>query len=102
MTAPSATCGRCAGAGWVWLAVEVPAGARAVEASCPDCCAPLAQVIVDWREAHHWSPQPRACRHCGAPTHLRDEHGAPAHKVCNERATHDDVPVSQAEVGGAR
>ena len=102
MTAPSPLCARCSGAGWVWLSVEVPAGPRAVEASCPDCCAPLAQVIAGWREAHHWSPQARSCRHCGAPTHLRDGDGAPAHKVCNEQAIHGALGVAPAGVGGAR
>ena len=98
---PSATCERCSGAGWVWLTAEPPAPPAAVEASCPDCCVPRAHAVADWREANHWSPQLRACRHCGLPTHLRDGNDAPAHKLCVERDAAMASPPP-AEAGGGR
>ena len=86
MTAPSTTCARCAGTGWVWLLAEYPAPPQGVEASCPDCCAPPARVLAEWRAAHHWDAELQACRHCDAPTHLRDDAGVPVHKHCREQA----------------
>ena len=97
MTAPNPRCPRCTGTGWVWLTADT--GDRAVEASCPDCCGPSAQAVLDWREAHHWSPQLRACRHCGHPTHLRDDGARPAHKVC--AATALTTAAASSSTGGA-
>jgi hypothetical protein len=102
MTAPSTTCARCQGAGWVWLTAGTADRARAVEASCPECCAPSPQAIADWRAAHRWSPQARRCRHCGAPTYLRDEDGVPAHKLCAERTVAASTVADAAPAGGAR
>jgi len=97
MTAP-ATCDRCRGAGWVWQHATAPGGSvRAVEASCPACCGPTAAAVLDWREAHHWSPMTRPCRHCGQPTHLRDDDGTPAHKTCAEIA----AAAAHERTGGA-
>jgi hypothetical protein len=43
--------------------------------------------LLDWREPKHWDGR-RAlpCRYCGTTTHLRDDDGQPAHKVCAEAA----------------
>ncbi|MCX4550541.1 MULTISPECIES: hypothetical protein [unclassified Streptomyces] len=41
--------------------------------------------LLDWSDSAHYSTDPRLCRHCGVPTHLRDGQGRPAHKVCAER-----------------
>ena len=101
MTAPSPTCPRCAGTGWVWLAAEHPAPPQTVEASCPDCCAPPTHVVADWRAAHHWSPHLQACRHCSLPTHLRDDDGVAGHRLCVERAVAAESPAS-AEAGSSR
>jgi hypothetical protein len=43
-------------------------------------------VLLDWRDPRHWAWEPRECRYCGAPTHLRDSKKKPAHKVCAETA----------------
>lgn len=40
--------------------------------------------LLDWSAACHFSAEARPCRHCGAPTHLRDAGGLPADKVCAE------------------
>lgn len=87
MTSPSAACPRCGGLGSVFLCAEYPAAFHGIEASCPVCCAAPAAVVAKWREAHRWSPDMELCRYCGRPTHLHDEHGAPAHKHCVERVS---------------
>jgi len=42
--------------------------------------------VVDWRHPRHWSPVKKPCVHCGKPTHMRDDDGLPADKVCHEQA----------------
>jgi hypothetical protein len=79
---PATQCARCKGAGWVWLMTDTGGERRGAETSCPDCCGPSPHAVLDWREAHHWSPQARPCTHCGSLTHLRDDAGRPAHKIC--------------------
>jgi hypothetical protein len=41
---------------------------------------------LDWTSSEHWAHDERPCRHCGRPTHLRDDKGFPANKVCAEAA----------------
>ncbi|MEU7431063.1 hypothetical protein AB0B07_09425 [Streptomyces sioyaensis] len=45
-----------------------------------------AASLLDWRDSTHWSGQPKPCRYCGFPTHLRDSRRSPAHKTCAEDA----------------
>ncbi|MFF3096733.1 hypothetical protein [Streptomyces cyaneofuscatus] len=52
--------------------------------------APAPLVLLDWTAARHFAQDCRPCRHCGSPTHLRDDKGRPADKVCAE-AAHADV-----------
>jgi|LULR01.1.fsa_nt_gb hypothetical protein len=40
-------------------------------------------ALMCWRPGH-WSTTAKPCRHCAAPTNLRDETGQPSHKVCAE------------------
>lgn len=47
---------------------------------------PAPGALLDWRDPSHWSNRELACRYCGYPTHLRDSHGKPAHKVHAEEA----------------
>jgi hypothetical protein len=50
----------------------------------------LDTVRLDWRDSVHWGgDRPGRCRGCGNPTHLLDDSGRPAHKVCVENATHN-------------
>lgn len=43
--------------------------------------------LLDWTDSTHWDHRdPRPCRYCGQPTHLRDSHRSPAHKTCAEAA----------------
>lgn len=42
--------------------------------------------LLDWSAARHFARDARPCWHCGAPTHLRDDKGIPADKVCAEAA----------------
>jgi hypothetical protein len=39
-----------------------------------------------WGDRSHWAAQAKPCRHCGGPTHLRDDDRLPSHKVCAEQA----------------
>ncbi|MFI0236367.1 hypothetical protein [Streptomyces sp. NPDC016845] len=48
--------------------------------------APPPGGVLDWRDAAHWSWNPKPCRYCDKPTHLRDSRRSPAHKVCAEEA----------------
>lgn len=41
--------------------------------------------LLDWTDPRHHSREARPCRHCGSPTHMRDETGKPSDKVCAER-----------------
>jgi hypothetical protein len=94
----TAECARCGGAGWVWLHATGPGGlVRAAEASCPDCCGPSLTDVLDWREAHHWSPRAMPCSYCGGMTNLRDDDGRPAHKSCAANAVE---PAAAPEIGG--
>ena len=43
-------------------------------------------TLLDWTDSSHWSWEQLPCRYCGSPTHLRDSHGKPAHKVHAEAA----------------
>lgn len=48
---------------------------------------PPAEVpLLDWRAGRHWSNNPRPCKWCGQPTHLRDSKRRASHKVCAETA----------------
>lgn len=43
--------------------------------------------LLDWTDSTHWDHRdPRPCRYCGHPTHLRDSSRSPADKVCAEQA----------------
>ncbi|MFJ2733712.1 hypothetical protein [Streptomyces sp. NPDC087317] len=43
--------------------------------------------LLDWTDSSHWDhTSARPCRYCGIPTHMRDSHRSPAHKVCAEEA----------------
>lgn len=43
--------------------------------------------LLNWSNpVAHWAWEPKPCRYCGSPTHLRDSKGSPAHKVCAEQA----------------
>lgn len=44
-----------------------------------------APTVLNWRDRAHWSDTRKPCRHCGRPTHLRDEQRKPADKVCAEQ-----------------
>lgn len=96
MSAPAENCLRCGGAGWVTLHAVRRHTVAAAEASCPACCSPSAAHMLDWREAHHWSPTLWACRWCGEYTHLRDDARMPAHKICAAQA----AAFTEAEAGG--
>lgn len=45
--------------------------------------------LLDWRDPKHWAAKPLPCRHCGGPTHLRDNQRRASHKTCSEQATND-------------
>ncbi|MGW6456314.1 hypothetical protein ACWF94_10370 [Streptomyces sp. NPDC055078] len=45
--------------------------------------------LLNWGSSAHWDPQKRPCRYCGSPTHLRDDKGVPADKVCAEASLAD-------------
>lgn len=57
--------------------------------------------LLDWTDSRHYSHEARLCRYCGSPTHLRDEKGAPADKVCAERVYAEvlQVAVTHAQQG---
>lgn len=40
---------------------------------------------LDWSDRRHWQRGKKPCRYCHKDTNLRDENGAPSHKVCAER-----------------
>lgn len=52
--------------------------------------------LLNWHSSAHWSAQERPCRYCGHPTHLRDDKGVPADKVCAEDALADIAGIVQA------
>jgi len=58
------------------------------KASTPRRPDPPVTGVLNWRSDSHWDRRPLPCRYrCGgAPTHLRDSKGHPAHKVCAEAA----------------
>ncbi|KPI33367.1 hypothetical protein OV450_1455 [Actinobacteria bacterium OV450] len=56
---------------------------------------PAPGSLLDWSH-DHWSTQVRPCRHCGAPTQLRDDKRRPSCKVCAEAALAEVVAVLQA------
>jgi hypothetical protein len=41
--------------------------------------------LLNWNHSRHWLSKPARCVHCRKNTFLRDEDGAPSHKVCAER-----------------
>lgn len=47
---------------------------------------PAAGLLLDWRDARHWSWTAKPCRYCGGLTNLRDSKRSPAHKTCAETA----------------
>ncbi|MFI8278557.1 hypothetical protein ACIGBH_27525 [Streptomyces sp. NPDC085929] len=47
---------------------------------------PPATGVLDWSDRSHWARVQAPCKHCGAPTFLRNDDGLPADKVCAERA----------------
>jgi hypothetical protein len=57
--------------------------------------------LLDWSASWHFMSEARPCRHCGAPTHLRDAKG-PADKVCAERALAEIDRIVQAHSGQER
>lgn len=42
--------------------------------------------LLDWHDRKHWARVQAPCKHCGAPTFLRNDAGLPADKVCAEAA----------------
>ncbi|WNI20326.1 hypothetical protein [Actinacidiphila sp. ITFR-21] len=52
--------------------------------------------LLDWRDARHHSAEARPCRYCGSSTHMRDETGKPADKVCAERVYAEILQVAAA------
>jgi hypothetical protein len=40
--------------------------------------------VLDWRDSEHWSFASGPCVYCGESTHLLDDQGRFAHKVCAE------------------
>lgn len=52
--------------------------------------------LLDWRDPKHHSSEGRPCRYCGGPTHMRDETGKPADKVCAERVYAEILQVAVA------
>ncbi|MFB8347993.1 hypothetical protein [Streptomyces niveus] len=51
--------------------------------------------LLNWASSAHWSPNERPCRYCGHPTHLRDDKGVPADKLCTEDALADIAWIVQ-------
>jgi hypothetical protein len=51
--------------------------------------------LLNWGSAEHWAHEALPCRYCGRLTHLRDDKGAPADKVCAEAALADVVSIVQ-------
>ncbi|MEC3995238.1 hypothetical protein VSR01_17515 [Actinacidiphila sp. DG2A-62] len=51
---------------------------------------------LNWTSSEHWAHDARPCRYCGHPTHLRDDKGTPADKVCAEAALADVASIVQA------
>ncbi|WP_228994760.1 hypothetical protein [Streptomyces sp. DH8] len=46
---------------------------------------PAGGVLLDWASPGHWDGRAQLpCRYCGCLTHLRDDRGRPADKVCAE------------------
>lgn len=48
-------------------------------------------LLLDWRDASHWSSRPKPCRYCQGLTNLRDSKRKPSHKVCAEAALHQQA-----------
>jgi hypothetical protein len=48
---------------------------------------------LNWASSEHWSTEARPCRYCESPTHLRDDKGLPADKVCTEAALADIASI---------
>lgn len=44
--------------------------------------------LLNWHHPRHWARAEAPCTHCFGPTYLRDDTGAPSHKVCAEQALH--------------
>lgn len=42
-------------------------------------------MCLDWSAPHHWNGDHPPCTHCRTPTHLLDDAGRPAHKICTEQ-----------------
>ncbi|MFF4388521.1 hypothetical protein ACFY0G_17340 [Streptomyces sp. NPDC001552] len=55
--------------------------------------------LLDWGHGH-WSEAARPCRHCGASTHLRDDDGRAACKVCAETVLADISVIVRAQQQG--
>lgn len=58
--------------------------------------------LLNWISSAHWSWDEQPCRYCGGPTHLRDSHRAPAHKVCAEAALAAQYAEAIAEYRGGQ
>lgn len=56
-------------------------------------------VVLDWRDPSHYAHRAGRCRHCGRPTHLRDDTGRPSHKTCAETALNDTSAATAAVIG---
>ncbi|MFD4315063.1 hypothetical protein [Streptomyces sp. NPDC058548] len=52
--------------------------------------------LLDWSGSEHFAQDALPCWHCGAPTHMRDDRGIPADKVCAERALAEIDQIVQA------
>ncbi|MFI0934667.1 hypothetical protein ACH4RG_23455 [Streptomyces sp. NPDC021019] len=59
-------------------------------------------ALLDWTASRHFALEARPCRHCGAPTHLRDENRRPADKVCAESALAEVLAVVSTYGGQGR
>ncbi|MFD3844786.1 hypothetical protein ACFWVB_02700 [Streptomyces microflavus] len=58
---------------------------------------PSGGVLLDWSGSGHWEARDLPCRYCSQPTHLRDDRGRPADKVCAELALAEVAQVIQAQ-----
>lgn len=47
---------------------------------------PAEGQLLDWSDRKHWARVQAPCKHCGAPTFLRNDDNLPADKVCAESA----------------
>ncbi|WP_286157598.1 hypothetical protein [Streptomyces griseus] len=73
--------------------------AAAVTAARPEPrVLPTGGVLLNWGSPGHWDGRVQLpCRYCGCLTHLRDDRGRPADKVCAEAQLAEVGRVVQAQ-----